>query len=270
MPTESHKSALAGLLLLACTLSAGRAQELQELRATTIEVAPAAQIDAAQATLAQLRDALAQCDGARLYALLPDWELQVLPALAFDALHAGDDGLVAGMGVQQAALSAYGRAAIALRAQLIRDGGATIAPVQTLTGWCEANTGFIQALYGDLASTDWQWLRQDELQLLSGCAAEPVGDGRLSLLWLDGRWRFALLESVETLLPEALTGPDAGLRETLLAQRKSFLDQYPELPPAPRPADPVGRERLLTLDSPPELDRYASLIEQRLALPPCR
>jgi hypothetical protein len=87
---------------------------------------------------------------------------------------------------------------------------------------------------------------------------------------LSGRWQFALLESVETLLLEAFAGPDNGLREALLAQRKSFLDQYPVLPPAPRPADPSGRERLLTLDPPVELDRYANLIEQRQALPPCR
>lgn len=266
MRIETLKALLGGLLL---SCAAGtHAQTLQDLRATTIEAAPAAQVAAAEATLKQLRDALASCDGARLYALLPEWELQILPALAFDALHASEDGLIAGLGLQQAALSAYGRAAISLRAKA--SDGRTIEPVQVLTDWCEANKGLIQALYGDLASRAWQWLRQDELQLLSGCAVRPVGDGRLSLLWLDGRWQFALLESVETLLLEAFGGANGALRETLLAQRKDFLDQYPALPPAPRPADRAGRERLLLIEPPAELDRYASLIEQRKALPPCR
>jgi hypothetical protein len=258
------------LLALAAGLPAqAPAQVLQDLRATTIELAPADQVGAAETTLKQLRDAMAQCDGGRLYGLLPAWERQVLPALAFDAVHAGEDGLIAGMGLQQAALSAYGRAAIALR-----DSGVastrSIEDVQIVRSWCEANRGVLAALYGDLQSRDWQWLRQDDLQLLSGCAQMPVGDGRLSLLLLDGDWRFALLESVETLIPQALAGPDATLRDALLAERKAFLDRYPQLPEAPQPADPTARERLMALEPNSQLDRYATLIEQRVALPPCR
>jgi hypothetical protein len=257
------------LALLAGLPAMAPAQVLEDLRATTIEAAPAAQISAAEATLKQLRDALAQCDGGRLYGLLPAWERQVLPALIFDAVHAGEDGLIAGMGLQQAALSAYGRAVIALRGS-----GATstraVEDVQAVRSWCEANRGVLAALYGDLQSRDWQWLRQDDLQLLSGCARRPVGDGRLSLLWLDDGWRFALLESVETLIPEALAGPDASLREALLAERKGFLDRYRQLPEAPQPADPLAREQLMALEPSSQLDRYATLIAQRVALPPCR
>lgn len=261
--------ALAVLLGSLLLLGHAPAQTLQALRATTIEAAPPEQVASAEATLQRLRSALRQCDGGVLEGLLPTWEQRMLPLLAFDATHDTEPGQVAGLSREELALSAYGRAAVELRASGLTAGAGAGA---VLSGWCRANAPIVQALLADLQVDRWQWLRQDELQMLSGCAARPVADGRISLLGSAGRWQFALLESVENLIGEGLAGPDAAVREALLAARRDFLDRYPSWPEAPQAPDLDARQVLLeaTVAADEVLDRFATLIEQRAALPPCR
>lgn len=257
-------SLLGGLLV-----ASAQAQTLQALRATTIEAAPPAQVATAEATLQRLRSALRQCDGGVLEGLLPPWEQRLLPLLAFDATRDTQPGQVAGLSREELALSPYGRAAVELRAAGLTAGAGAGA---VLSGWCRANAPIVQALLADLQVDRWQWLRQDELQMLSGCATRPVADGRISLLGSAGRWQFALLESVENLVGEGLAGPDPAVREALLAARRDFLDRYPGWPAAPQAPDLDGRQALLqaTVATDEVLDRFATLIEQRAALPPCR
>ncbi|MEZ5442106.1 MAG: hypothetical protein R3F15_11515 [Lysobacterales bacterium] len=251
--------------------SAAPAQTLQQLRATTIETAPPAQVAQAEQLLQRLRDALQRCDGEALLPLLPSWETRVLPAIAFDALHDTSDGQVAGLSRDQLVLSPYGRAVLSLRAQG-PDPARQPSPAAALSAWCQGNQDMLAAVLRELQVDRWRWLRQDELELLSGCLQPPVGDGRFSLVGRQGQWQFALLETVESLVGEALAGPDAAPRAALLEARRNFLDRFKLWPPAPLPADDEARNQVLlgTVEEDPELDRFATMIEQQAALPSCR
>ncbi|MCB1630169.1 MAG: hypothetical protein KDI48_20745, partial [Xanthomonadales bacterium] len=165
-----------GAVGLLCT-SAAPAQTLQQLRATTIETAPPAQVAQAEQLLQRLRDALQRCDGEALLPLLPSWETRVLPAIAFDALHDTSDGQVAGLSRDQLVLSPYGRAVLSLRAQG-PDPARQPSPAAALSAWCQGNQDMLAAVLRELQVDRWRWLRQDELELLSGCLQPPVGDGR--------------------------------------------------------------------------------------------
>ena len=237
------------------------------LVATTVEEAPSAQVEQAQSVMQRLHGALQACDGNRLYELLPSWERSLVPAIAFDAVHGGAGRIVGSLSLQQAAVSPYARAALWLRTERQPQAMDELGPAVVMNAWCEANRDYLDSLYGRFDGGHWYWLRTEPHGLLTGCLAPDVlAQDRLTLIYQEQQWRFALMESSETQLLSAFARQPSA---ELLEARSAFIARIKQIPPGAQ-ADSIEARQALTA-TPDDLDltAYSALIERLSAVPPC-
>ena len=268
--------ARSALLLAACcalspftigdVASAAESPAADGLVATTVEQAPAAQVAEANEFLEQLRSALDNCEGGRLYAMLPSWERALIPAIAHDAVHGEAGRIVGTLGLQQAAISPYARAAITLRVERSPQRTNDLDPAQVMHSWCVANRPLLQPLLGRLEGDDWYWLRTPPYALLSGCLSDqPMVRDRITLVYQQ-QWRLALMETSESWLLDAFARQPS---DQLLAARAEFIRRIGQIPAGARGDDPAARAALTSGAGDRDLASYAGLTERLSAVPPC-
>ena len=259
----------AGLFLFLWVLSAGAwAQAAPDtLVATTVEEAPSEQQSEAADFLQRLHLALRDCDGGRLYGMLPSWERALVPAIAHDAVHGGADQIVGSLSLQQAAVSPYARAATLLRVEHQPQRVDEAGPALVMQTWCVANRKLLQPLYGRLQASDWYWLRTPPYALLSGCLADrQIARDRITLVYQQRQWRFALLETSEGLLLNAFARQPSA---KLLQARSEFIARIGQIPAGAQPPDPAACQALTSTPADADLSSYAGLTERLSAVPPC-